>query len=167
MTLIVEDGSALVNSESYCSVAFADDYHAKRGNVAWDVVDDKEAALRKATDYMTQVYRNAWQGFRYRTYQSLDWPRTGVVVDRFRVILATVVPPEIMAACAELALRASANALYADQTQLVKSKKVGPIEVVYADGGSPALRFKAVDAILAPYLWGNSTGGASYGTIRS
>lgn len=167
MALIVEDGSIVSGSESYCSVAFADDFHAKRGNVAWDNVDDKEAALRKATDYMTQVYRGQWQGFRYKNEQSLDWPRTGVMVDRFRAVLATVVPTEVKWACADLALRAATGALYADQNQKVARKKVGPIEVEYAAGSNQSTQFRAVDAWLMPYLAGPSSTGASHGLIRA
>jgi hypothetical protein len=76
MALVVEDGTARADAESYCSVAAADTYHANRGNTVWAALTQtvKEQCLRKATDYMV-VYRNAWDGYRKTTTQALDWPR--------------------------------------------------------------------------------------------
>lgn len=55
MALIVEDGTGLADAESYLSVADADTYHADRNNEAWQDYStaEKEAALRKATQYIT------------------------------------------------------------------------------------------------------------------
>jgi hypothetical protein len=168
MALIVEDGTGLSNSESYASVAFADTYCANMGFTSWTSVADKEAALRQATAYMLQVYRQSWQGYRVKLAQALDWPRVGVVTDRFVTILSTVVPLDVQKACVELALRSAAGALYADQGQAVKRKKVGEIEVEYMPGSGSTTKYNAVAGILAPYFIGGSGGmGASYGLIRS
>jgi hypothetical protein len=163
--LIIEDGTGLTNSESYATVAFADSYCSKMGIVAWDSVDDKEAALRQATAYMLQAYRSSWRGCRVTSIQALDWPRAGVVVDGFVPVLSTVVPLDVQNACVELAVRAAANTLYPDQSQSVKRKKVGEIEVEYMDGSNSTPRFNAINAILAPYLTGGI--GASHRLIRA
>lgn len=80
MSLIVEDGTAKLDAESLVSVAFADDYFDKRGNVAWLDLDDsaKEAALRIATDYVEAFYSSRFRGFRTNPAQALSWPRAGV-----------------------------------------------------------------------------------------
>lgn len=155
MSLIVEDGSGLSNSESYISVADASTYHANRGNAAWAAltVPAQEQALRQATDYMLQVYRDRWTGYRrvVNPMQALDWPRYGVEVDHFPV-LYTIVPADVANACAELALKASTGALAPDLTQGVIRKKVGPIETEYNRGTPQYTRYRAIELRLAPYL---------------
>lgn len=167
MSLITEDGTIVANAESYCTVAFADDYHSKRGNTAWDALDDtddKEPALRKATEYMLQVYRARWNGARVSADQLLDWPRSGVVIDSasgFYVgfensIDSDIVPLEVKRACAELALKASTATLLDDQTQSVLVETIGPISTTYDKSSPQATRYKAIDAMLRPYLSGSS-----------
>lgn len=158
MTIIVEDGSIVSGAESYCTVATADTYHSNRGVAAWAALTtaQKEEALRRATDYMTQVYRDKWEGNRVIYSQALDWPRVGVVVyygpHLWREVDDDTVPLEVAYACAELALKASSATLYADQTQGVVREKIGPLETEYDRSSPIAVRYKAVDGILRPYL---------------
>lgn len=157
MALTVETGAGLTNADSYISVADADAYHAARGNTDWDALDstdDKEPALRRATDFLTAEYRNRWQGARMTATQALDWPRSGVYVDGY-LLDDDALPTDIANACAELALRSSANDLSPDVERLQESVKVGPIEVKYAAGSSAATLFRAVQNRLAPYLKGS------------
>ena len=77
MGLIVEDGAGLASAESYASVSEAGAYLRARGNgEAWDDAEqsDREIALRKAADFMRQVYRTRWAGARVHFEQRLDWP---------------------------------------------------------------------------------------------
>ncbi|MDI6742656.1 MAG: hypothetical protein QMD11_07940 [Smithella sp.] len=168
MALIVEDGTGIATADSFCSVEYANIYHANRGNAAWallDEVNQKEPALRKATDYIGSVYRNRWQGSRvYPLIQALDWPRKGVVVDEVSV-LSTIVPQKIKRACAELALRASAGDLQADLTQGVLQETVGPISITYDKSSPQQIRYAAVEALLAPFL--KFGGGINVGLVRS
>lgn len=167
MSLIVESGAGLPNAESYISAADADTYHANRGNAAWAALDTagKEQALRAATDYMRQTYRLRWIGMRVTITQALDWPRAWVpIVDSpggyhgFPNYLALdVVPPEVVSACAELALRASAAPLLPDVGPQVTREQVGPVSVDYLPGGRQTLHFAAVDALLAPWLKGRGS----------
>ena len=168
MALIVETGSGKSDSESYISVADASNYHTVRGNTAWAALATdalREAALRKATDFMRQVYRSRWQGYKVNEDQALDWPRYDVEVEGYAVD-SDIVPTEVKNACAELALRASAAELNPDLTQGVAREKVGQIEVEY-DKASPQLtRYRAINALLSPYLKAGG-GGCSMGLIRS
>ena len=149
--LIVESGVGLANAEAYISVADADTYFSLRGNTAWAALNTaaKEAALRKATDYMGVVYGARWAGERLKQDQALDWPR-GV----------EGVPDAVKRASAELALRSVTSELLADQGPSVKSETVGPISVTYADGASQALRYPYVDGLLAALLAGGGYGQA-------
>ena len=158
MSLVTEDGTGKSDAESLCSVAVADAYHLVRGNSAWDLLDntdEKEPALRKATDYMIAAYRDRWDGVRYSEDQALDWPRSGVVRDSWQVDTDTV-PVEVRNACAELALKSASATLLDDQTQGVIREKVGVIEVEYSENSPQGTRYKQIDAMLRPFL--SSTG---------
>jgi hypothetical protein len=173
VALIVEDGTGLVDAESYIAVADATTYHANRGNAAWAALASdavREQLLRKATDYMVQVYRLRWKGWRVTTTQALDWPRSEVERADYAALQtngyttisgdyyypADEVPREVTWACAELALKANDGDLAADIEQLIKREKVGPIEVEYADYSRAEKVFRAIDLLLAPFLNGMS-----------
>lgn len=166
MALIVEDGTIVTDAESYITVDDADAYHTARGNAAWTGADAaKEALLRKATDYMGQVYGLRWKGDRVSASQVLDWPRDGVEAFGFDVD-SDAVPDAVVQACAELALRALRGALTPDVTRRTVREKVGPIEVEY-DRNAPALPdYQAVDNLLAPYLV-NAGSGAFRTVVRT
>lgn len=142
--LIVETGAGVPGAESYLSTADADAYLSARGHAAWpDLAQDaKEAALRRATDYMEAAYGPLWLFKRATEVQALSWPRVGWAG----------VPAPVRHACAELALRAASGPLLPDEGPAVKSERVGPLLVAYQDGARQGVRFVAVDKMLAPYL---------------
>jgi len=167
MSIIVEDGSGLSTAESYISVADASTYFSNRGVTTWaSIASDalREAALRKATDYMTATYRNRWEGFRYTEDQALDWPREGVVRDSWAVGYDEV-PIEVQRACAEFALKAASAELQEDLTRGVVREKIDVIEIEYDKNSPERTRYSFIDAMLAPFL--NSIGtGASVQLVR-
>lgn len=164
MAIVVEDGTGKADAESFVSVAQATTYHSARGNAAWAALASdtvREQCLRKATQYMGQVYGQAWAGYRVTTTQALDWPRVWVPV---RGVLGGTyfaddeIPSGIVSACAELALRAASADLLADIGTPAIEKTVGPITVKYAEGARQTKRYPAVDGMLAPYLKVGGTG---------
>lgn len=155
MTLIVENGTGLSTAQSYVSVADADARHVALGNSAWTGTDAvKEAALRRATQYMLQEYRTRWAGTRLLRAQALDWPRYGVTVDGY-TIETTIVPDEVANACADLALRALSEDLAPDLERAIVREKVGPLETEYSAYSPQSKRFAAVIGLLRPYLKGS------------
>jgi hypothetical protein len=164
MSLVVEDGTARSDSESYISVSDADDYHAKRGNTAWAgvaQVSDKEALLRKATEFMIGAYRQRWMGYRAKSTQALDWPRyevpmpDAVMNNQYMAFYPyNEVPVVVQRACAELALRAIDGDLAADLDAPVIEETVGPITTRYAQGARQNKVYQAVEAMLAPLMDG-------------
>jgi len=159
MSLVVEDGTAKVDAESYITVAAADTHHAALGNTAWAAIATtalKEGYLRQATRYMLQAYRQRWAGVRATTTQALDWPRSCVVVDRYTYLASTTLPADVANACADLALKALAGELNADLTRAVVRRKVGPLETEYDPYSPQSPRYRAIDMALAPYLSGSS-----------
>jgi hypothetical protein len=174
MSLIVEDGTGLANAESYISVADADTYFSNRGNAAWAALStaQKEQDLRKATDYIGQVYRMRWNGTRVSGVQALDWPRAYVsrddinyingegyvVINGYYYWPSDEVPTLVKNACAELAFRASVADLSPDIGQRVLREKVDVIEIEYADHGPQYATYRAIDNMLAPFLAAGSSG---------
>lgn len=150
MALIVEDGSGLSTAEAYISVVDADAYFSARGNAAWALLttEQKEQALRRGAEYMSAVYGGAWRGHRLKLTQSLDWPRTSV-------LYPIPIPLEIARANAELALRASAGELLADQGTQVVQETVGPVSVTYAAGARQNVRYAYVDAMVQRWMRGS------------
>jgi len=164
MALIVEDGTALADAESYISVADATAYHAARGNSAWAALASdtvREQALRKAADYLGETYRDRWTGYRVTTTQALDWPRYGaprrdLPSDGYHVQYASdVIPAEVVRACAELAIRAAAGDLTEDEEQRIAAVSAGSVSVTFQAGSSPRKKFPAVDGLLRPLLKAN------------
>lgn len=152
MTLIVEDGSGLVNAESYASVAEFKAYCAKR-NMDYSLLSDAaiEVLLIKATDYMVNTYRARWQGRRTSQTQALDFPRYDVVVDGYSV-LSNIVPPLAKNACIELAFKANTVELLPDVERATIREKVDIIEVEYDKFAPVQTRYAQIDAMLSPLL---------------
>lgn len=155
MALIVEDGTGLATAESYISVADADTYHAARGAVEWAAAGttDKEAALRQATDYMEGAFSDRWKGKRFTSEQALSWPRAGAYAHGW-LVDSDVVPVQVRTACAELALRALAAPLLADQERAIRREAIGPLETEYEPGAPQAPKYPAINARLASLLVG-------------
>ncbi len=164
-TLIVEDGTGFLDADSYCSVEFADEYHAARGNLAWGLTSggDREASLRKATEYLDAYYGARWLGETYADGQSLDWPRSYVPApDRsyggwgYSVaawLEVSPLPVVLVRATAELALKtASGTVLDPDLSPAVKQETVGPITVIYQDRSTNVVTFSAVENMLSRLL---------------
>jgi hypothetical protein len=171
MALIVEDGTGKSDANALVSLAEVTAYHLLRGNAAWAAIATdalKEAAIVKATDYIGQVYRLRWSGYRFSDTQALDWPRFEVPrkdsVSIWSYWPYDEVPTEVKNACAELALKASTDELSPDLGQGVVREKVDVIEVEYDKYSPQSPRYTAIDRLLAPFLSGSS---ASRTVVRS
>lgn len=161
MALVVENGAGIAGAESYISVADATAYHAARGNAAWAALASdtvREQALRRATDYLGQIYRDRWSGYRVNSEQALDWPRyeaprRDLPGDAYYAYYASdAVPIEVVRACADLALRAAAGELVEDEDQRIASVSAGSVNVTFQAGSSPRKRYPAIDGLLMPVL---------------
>lgn len=173
--VIVEDGTGCVDAESYISVADATAYHAARGNAAWAaLVSDtvREQLLRKATEYIEQIYRDQWAGYRMTAQQALSWPRYAVPIKDAPGGYASLpsyypdktVPAQVAQACAALALKASSGELAPDLERAVVREKIGPIETEYDRQSPQNRRYIAIERMLAPFL---KSGGGSISLVRA
>lgn len=158
MVLVVETGAGLSNANSYVSFEFAEDYFAGLGYSDWTAgtAPDREAALRRATQYIDMVYGPRWPGQRTRGRdQALDWPRKNVITTSGAYLAHDVVPIELMEATAEAARRELATpfSLMPDEpARIEKRVAVGPISVEYADSRKPPSTMPVIDALLAELL---------------
>lgn len=181
MPLIVEDGTGMADAESYISVAYADTYFDNRGITLWATLlaAEKEQALRRAIDYLGQVYRLRWKGSRVNGTQALDWPRAFVERDDFRYAglngaaviggqfyyPSNEVPEEVKRANAEIAFKAASGDLAPDIGQRTIREKVDVLEVEYDRYSPQYTQYRAVDNLLAPYL--TSVGGTVRKMVRT
>lgn len=146
MTLTVEDGTGLEDAESYLSVSDADAYHAARANEAWNDYDTatKEAALRKATQYIDGRWGRRFPGAPLTSTQALCWPRDPTD-------WPDALPKPLIHSCAELALRAAAEDLMPDLDRggAVQSQSVGPLSVTFFESAAPGKTFPWVERLMA------------------
>ena len=165
MSLVVEDGTGLANAESYSSVAEADAYHTAHDTGAtWlnvsTTTSDKEAALRRATQYIEARWRRLWSGRRANQSQALAWPRLEVYdADEYAVESATV-PQQVKDACSILAaaalddgdLLATLDAGSGNKSE--STIKVGPIQITdtFAGSSSQQKTYSLAEQLIEEFL---------------
>lgn len=158
MTLVVEDGTARADANTFASLAVADSFWSARADATWAAASDadKEAALIKAADYIGFGFNFA--GYQVNAAQALAWPRGGVTDSRsgYEVDAYSVPPAVVIAACL-LAREALTTDLLgqmtADETIKRQTVKLGDIETTKEfDRGTSAIgirSFAQVEAILS------------------
>lgn len=154
------------SAEAYCDIAFTDAYFVARGNSSWGLLTtaNKEAYLRKATEYIDMTYCSTWKGLKTNINQALDWPRDGIIVEEVYVDPDTI-PVPIKRACAEMALKASSEDIFLDSTRGVLEKQIGPIKTVYDPSSPKDKQYTIIEKLIAPYI--RSMSGASVGLVRT
>ena len=174
MALVIEDGSGLPDSNSYVTLDQARAYALARGVELPADDAQAEALLIQAMDYL-EAQRAKYQGRKtYPGVQSLQWPRTGVIIDCDYNLPASVIPTELKAAQMQSSMEvfAGLSLLPSSDGRVVKREKVDVIETEYATGadigpgglmGTPS--FPAVDALLEP-LFNACGGGFFLKTVR-
>lgn len=176
MTLIVEDGTGLSDSNSYASVEEIDAYFSERGIISWNQDGNKEHLLIIATDYLDAVYGESFQGVKKTENQALCFPRYNQGASMLAVSQSLglysgyspflndlpSIPNQLKKACYELAKIASSQDLYpiavdsADSNLDSKKVVVGPITIEKKSRASQNIASKNiyhnVEYILAPIL---------------
>lgn len=184
MALVTTPGAA--NADSYVALTDADAYFAARGVTEWTGTDDaKEAALRRATSYLDNAYRDRWIGVRTEQAQSLAWPRCSAIPIRTSISITMAlidsdgfeidpqtVPIQVQRATMEAALLSLTGTdlqpALARADVGVKSidKSVGSLRkaIVYRDDAPIVDRYLVVEGYLRGLVTG--TPGASSGTVH-
>lgn len=158
--LIVEDGTAKTDSNTYVSLADADQYHEDRlHNADWKnaVPDTKNAALLWATRLLDDEV--AWDGSRVSKDQALRWPRIGIVDKDGFILDSNKIPSVLADATSELAF----HLIVADRTVFsedTSGQKIASLSV----GSEVELKFKDLDLkdVLPPSIFAKL---ASFGMV--
>lgn len=152
MTIVVEDGSKVIDANSYASEEDLIAYATARGIT---LTGDKEVLLIKAMDYIDSLN---FLGIKSTKDQTLQWPRYDVWVDGF-MINSNEIPKYLKNALLETAISIdqSVDPLQ-NVDRLTISETVGPISVTYKSGQDSTI-VKRINAQLRKLLngsWGGS-----------
>lgn len=157
-TLIVEDGTGVVDANSYIDLAYLESYAEDRGFTLPSTDEAKEILVVKAMDY---IERKNFQGHKSVSDQELQWPRDGVYID-CELIDVDVIPEILKKAVAQLVVEQQAGIpLYpAPRTStsegFVTEKTVGPLTKKYSSFGavqtSGPISIPSVEVYLRPLI---------------
>lgn len=158
MTLIIEDGTGVANSNSYVTDLEYTDYATTRGLTVGSDETAREKELILANDFLESM-RASYQGNKTLQANSLQFPRCGVFIDGFSVD-DDVIPQELKNAQMEAGAYANANDLITNTaSQNVSSEKVDVIEISYFSGGKTGSgALDRINVWLRPLLKLNSNG---------
>jgi len=126
MAFTVESGTGDTGSNSYMSVAATDAHHADRGTTNWNdfTTPEKEQALVRASDYIDKRFGRQFRGLRKLKDQGLEWPRMDAFDnDGFLFNGSLALPPQLLKATAEYALRAAVCGILAPDPPLPVPKQ--------------------------------------------
>lgn len=133
MSIVVEDGSLVLNANSYVSEAELSAYATARGIT---ISGDTEQLLIRAMDYLES---QSFLGDKYTEEQALQWPRVNVVIDGY-LVDADEIPKELKTSQIEIAL--SIDNGVDPQANIARAQsrvKVGELEVEYEPGQSSTI----------------------------
>lgn len=152
--IVIEDGSGVVDANSYVTVSEYRGYATSRG-VTLPVSDDAcEPQLIQAMDYLEI---QPWAGYPTYPDQALAWPRSGVYIYGSE-IADDAIPGKIKFAQMQLAMQVNAGVELMPTVvggSGIKREKVGPLETEYDTSNVGMMPyFASVSALLAPYLTG-------------
>jgi len=131
--------------------------------------DNRETALREATQYIDTTFFSKWVGSQGTKEQALNWPRVGAFSKNGFTIDTDEIPQELKTATIEMSVRAITTDIFnVDLTQqglvIQERKKVASLEkeIHYQSGVVQKKSFQKVNEILKPIL---KSGG--FRTIRA
>lgn len=153
MSLIIEDGSQVVNANSFVTDAEYVAY-AELKDLAIGVNEKKrEVELFLAIDYL-QALENSLQGYRSSSTQELIYPRQGVTLYGY-VLASDKIPKELKDAQCEAAIYAKTGDLLinSEESNVSSFSVDGAISESYFKGGSSTrVRLDRVKAKITPLL---------------
>ena len=158
MTLILEDGSGVTNSNTYVDDAEYVAYALARGKTIGSDATAREIELIKSMDFL-EGHRDVFKGMKTEFDQSLQWPRSGVFIDSFQVDFDSI-PEELKRAQMESAIILnSTEILKTGDVQNVSKEQLDVLSVEYFNGGSwTNARQETVSAYLNVLLITSSIG---------
>lgn len=165
ITLIVEDGTGLEDSNTYIGLDDARTMAATRGQELPPDDEDAKVALILAMDYLESL-RAEYQGKKTFAIQALQWPRTPVEIDG-QDFPKDKIPKLLQNAQVSLAVEAGLGTELmptTDGKEVSKERVEGAVSVEYFESGSTdnQTTFTAAMAFLEP-LFTSSLDGVGNG----
>lgn len=158
MSLIVEDGTAVANANSYVSLDDAVTYATARGLTLTPSPSSlSEQAIIRATAALDAMYRMSFPGYKTNgRSQSLEWPRTDAYDYDGQAILANTVPIEVVNATCEIAVRelATPGSMMPDLDRggNIRSLRAGSVAIEYGANASAQTTYTIIDGILSAII---------------
>jgi len=177
MALTTTPGSE--TADSFATLAACDAYCEAQGLTDWTSVadspaDPKEAALRRATAFLSSAF--TWKGTRTNgRSQALAWPRTDVEDGEGEAVASDDIPVEIIQATCLVAAKEVASPGYMNPAVVladrVKRERVGPIEVEYLGGAMTPEASRPIlmqlDDLVSGLVAAGNGGGLAGSAVRS
>lgn len=175
VTFNVEDGTGEDDSNSYCTVAFADDYLSVKTasfTTTWGALTNtqKENALMWGARVIDQ--RARWRGVRANEVQAMAWPRIGVLDRDGYTIADDVVPLQVQQANVEMAFHlitedVDPSAPGAGSAGGIKRLKAAVLEIEYQDNAviTPNYFPVGLNQLLSPLGSVGGAGGSGFARI--
>lgn len=158
MAIIIEDGSIVANANSYVTEAELTTYASDHGIT---ITGTPATLLLNA---MVSIETQNYKGQKLTASQSLQWPRSGVVVDGFTVG-SDKIPNDLKNAQIATALAVDqGNDPSAVKVQGVKRKQVDVIEIEYKDGSVNAPYDPKINMYLAKLI---VSGAGGFAVVRA
>lgn len=157
MALIIEDGSEVLGANSYVTDTDYIAYAALQGLTIGADAPAREIELLKGVNFI-ESHRDQFKGRKITKEQSLQWPRTGVWIDSFRVD-SDEIPAELKNAQFEAGVAENKLSLLKTEDKSNVSKvKVDVIEKEFFTGGDWAIaRTERIDVFLNQLLRNSSS----------
>ena len=150
--------SLTVGEDSYISLDEAEIYMVTFGHVEWILAQDKdnekEIALRKATQFIDTIGVGKWKGRKTFLDQKLAFPRTGATCDNYEF------PEKLTQATCEAAVRFFVGEnLLEDTIANIASEKVGELQVSYFENKSGQPVYNLIFGLLSDFVKGGNIAG--------
>ncbi|HEY9245639.1 MAG TPA: DnaT-like ssDNA-binding protein [Candidatus Methanoperedens sp.] len=155
MALTVEDGTGILNADSYVALTDFRTFASNRGLTLPIADNDCEILLRKALDYI-ETFRDRFKGAKLFGQSYLQWPRSEVLIDNFEIGLDEI-PIQLKNAQMQAAFELqSVDPMSTISEPAIRSEQVDVIKTEYAiprdSERNPPVVMPKVDAFLAPLL---------------
>lgn len=130
--MIVEDGTGLMNANSFVDIAYSDTYFSLRGYSQWgDLTDEqKEVFLIRGSEYVNYAFD--YYGKKMNPTQSLKFPRVNLLdEDGESVVGIPCVLKEAVCECAKIISNGSDMFQVQDANGAITSESIGSLSFSY------------------------------------
>lgn len=172
MSIVVEDGSGLPDSNAYVSVDACASYCSDRGlTFGSSPTVTGEQAIIRASAAIDAIYREQFPGYkRNGRAQAMEWPRANAFDNAGEIIANDEIPVEIVQATCEAAVRelADPGSMMPDLERGggIRRLKAGSVEIEYGANAQNQTTFQTIGNLLSGLLSGGNGGGLSLSVGR-